>query len=428
MALQASIELFKVFVAGNQFDKIEGKSGVLVLGRMGSGKSTTIKIQLGAEYEVNESGHLDLVRSSQWTPQTSDGWASKTLQVQLYRDSKTDLLYLDTAGLNENRGDIYRDWTSFSTAMVLSLLKEIKAVIVMVDFAETFGSRGEGLRNLAESMSGIVGKGDSSEVFYNSTIFVFTNAWRNGKPLSSAVISETVKDFLEHETREFESIMSALKDRHGQRTLDSHGTLKIQWEQVPDVDKKRLHAKETSILLLQAMVNTHDRGRSLTSCLTDPKSCRSQVQALSRLINSGPVITKGQLESIVADRETKSLAVNNMLVGILTQCQDSSTLLALLTQRADCIEQLVEVIKRHGPLMNAIQYGDWKDVQMSLVSDKTKKKRELERQQQEHKEESLKLEKSDKMVVLQMDEVREAKIQRCFFVDNLWSWVGRESL
>lgn len=37
-------------MAGNEFKPLEGQSGVLVVGEMGSGKSTMISVQLGATY------------------------------------------------------------------------------------------------------------------------------------------------------------------------------------------------------------------------------------------------------------------------------------------------------------------------------------------------------------------------------------------
>ncbi len=59
-----------------------------------------------------------------------------------------------------------------------------KAVIVMINYNQAFEGRGDGFRNLAISLSQIVGTGDSNEPFYKSMIFVFTGAVNmNGRPM-----------------------------------------------------------------------------------------------------------------------------------------------------------------------------------------------------------------------------------------------------
>ena len=75
-----------------------------VMGPMGSGKSTTISIQLGASYSTDEEGKMCLKNSRNWTPQTSDGWNSKTLQVSTFKDPESGLVYLETWTFNRRYG------------------------------------------------------------------------------------------------------------------------------------------------------------------------------------------------------------------------------------------------------------------------------------------------------------------------------------
>lgn len=42
----------------------------------------------------DEQGDLRLVHSQNWTPQTSDGWISKTLQVSPFRDPDSNLVFV----------------------------------------------------------------------------------------------------------------------------------------------------------------------------------------------------------------------------------------------------------------------------------------------------------------------------------------------
>jgi len=198
--------------------------------------------------------------------------------------------------------------------------------------------------------------------------------------------------------------------------LKGMGSVQIKWAEVSEADKKNVQDTQASILLLQAMVKQHEIGCAVTSCLTDAKSCRSQRQAINKLIRQVPGITKTQLAIIVSERETKSLAVNKMLVNMITQSDDRASLLALNTKRADCIQLLVELSKQYGPLMKSIQHGDWKGVRVGLVTAKATKKRELERMKQENQRDKSRLETSEDMVVTMMDEVREAKSS------GLFSW------
>ena len=55
---------------------------------------------------------------------------------------------------------------------------------MMINYNQAFEGRGDGFRNLAISLSQIVGTGDSNEPFYKSMIFVFTGAVNmNGRPM-----------------------------------------------------------------------------------------------------------------------------------------------------------------------------------------------------------------------------------------------------
>lgn len=67
---------------------------------------------------------------------------------------------------------------------VLIALRVFQAVTVMINYNQAFEGRGDGFRNLAISLSQIVGTGDSNEPFYKSMIFVFTGAVNmNGRPM-----------------------------------------------------------------------------------------------------------------------------------------------------------------------------------------------------------------------------------------------------
>lgn len=190
------LELWKVMVNGNVFRRLVDTttSAVLVVGPQGAGKSTNIGIQIGARYEsrfADIGGRrkrvFECVQSDAHTPMTSDGFTSKTLNIGLYKasDQFGGFSYLDTAGMNEDRTEDHRVWTRWSLSLLFSTASKIKCVVMVIDFRTLVAERGHGIRDLAKSLTKIVGASASSQHVYESMIFLVTHGYEDGEKVDS---------------------------------------------------------------------------------------------------------------------------------------------------------------------------------------------------------------------------------------------------
>ena len=412
----SSWKLLLRFVAGHKLDTLEGKIGVPVIGLMGSGKSTTIAVQLGAEYRADDAGSLQLVYSPVATPQTSEGMRSQTLQVRGFQARNEDWMYLDTAGLNERRGDVYSRWTSWCSSMILSTLREIKAVMVVIDMNQCFGGRGETLRALAKSVDRVVGEGDKSKCMLENMLFVITNAWSNGKKIALPKLQQKVKACLADLDKEIEEF----KQKHGHRTLKSCGLLAIEEK---DLDEKQLESlKEiySTQKLLETLLAAVASDKVLLSVLQTERDCREQKWQLGEKIKAMHGVKDDQQEALVRFRQSRSLDVNNDIAHLLTcELMKNRSFIDVLTQYLDYVEEYLNTIQENEHKLKFAEETNFTIVKEDEIR-KTKERLTSEQKKCSQAQQEIdRLKESTKEEVVKTVEIRED-------AGFMSGWLGRK--
>lgn len=157
------------------FSKIksaEKKEMVLVIGNTGAGKSTTVNYLLGCELQAEESlnGNIAVPIGEIYAEMGNDS-ESKTFYPEVFTNGKDPLLYCDCPGFLDNRGKEEKICVSINTQMAITLARNIKSVMVVVDINSLTTDRGGSFRKLSETL-GLLLK--NPEEVASSILFVFT--------------------------------------------------------------------------------------------------------------------------------------------------------------------------------------------------------------------------------------------------------------
>ena len=132
--------------------------------------------------ERSNSLEFHLVRSEHATPKVGHGTNSQTLNVGVYTNPfENSVVFVDTAGQDEDRSEPRaRAWAAWSTATSLRIMKEVRAVVVVIKYSTLTGKgdgRGGALRSLAKKLGHLIGNPThpSSEPFHESMVFVVSH-------------------------------------------------------------------------------------------------------------------------------------------------------------------------------------------------------------------------------------------------------------
>jgi len=419
------LDLWKVMINGNSFRKMVDStaSAVLVVGPMGAGKSTTIAIQTGAKYEaVKEEVHGRLkkvyrcVQADNRRPQTADGYTSKTLNMGLYiaEERYGGYTYLDTAGLNEDRTGTHRAWTQWSLATSFSLLPKIKSVILVMDFRTLVAERGHGVRAMAKSLLPITGSGQASKHFYDSMIFLFTNAYEDGERVEAESIIQIAKTQFSEQKQLFKVFCQRRTDVDAQAIVDD-----------PDF------AEHTALLtFLETLSEATGR---IHVCFPDtPEKSDGQRVAVQKMIEASKPITRGVLGEIVSTRPTGNLEVLQIFAKLATEPDsrlDGKSYTEILHQRADHLQRLVHLKEKHKERLQAID-SDWQSVQRDMLSALREKKEGIVLQKSDAQRRIARLKISESPRVIATREVKKSYPTSGWWVLCLfgggWGW-GKQS-
>ncbi|CAK9038353.1 unnamed protein product [Durusdinium trenchii] len=422
MASSHDLDLWKFMINGNCFRKLVDTtaSAVLVVGPMGAGKSTTIGIQTGAKYEaVKEEvdGRLKkvyrCVQSDNRRPQTGDGYTSKTLNIGLYvaEERYGGYSYLDTAGLNEDRTDTHRMWTQWSLATSFSLLPKIKCVILVMDFRSLVSERGFGMRATAKSLAPITGSGEASRHFYDSMIFLFTNAYEDGERVQAESIIKIARTQLSEQKK--------LWEQH-YRQVDAQSR----------ADDPQIQERVAILTFLKTLAEANGR---VHVCFPDtPAQSESQRLMVQKMIGKSAAITKEMLTDIVATRPTSNLEVLQMFAKLATEPDSrlgGKSYTEMLRQRADHLQQLVRLKEKHKERLQAIE-SDWQSVQRDMLSTLWKNRDELSQQKRLAEERMNQLKMSEAPTVIATKEVKKSHPTSGWWIFFMfgggWGW-GKQS-
>ncbi len=365
---------FKEFLTGHNLHNLRNISGVLVVGPMGAGKSTGIAIQLGAIYKKNpeKKGYL-LERAGTYTPATSDGYTSKTLNIGSYEDSESQLMYLDTAGLDEHRGKEEKLWTKSSLDLLFSIVREIKAVVVFLDYAVTFGARAEGFRRLADEIFKVT---MGAEIFYQSMVFVVTNGYDGSRKISiQDLVDDAASMLQEMIIQEYEFKVSLARrfplgrtERAAMAvagmvgsTSNEADTTGFNINLVPEEDKQHLGKLGATRKLLETFVASSDK---LVLSYPDGRiACQEIREKLLHKIRSTQVISRTTLVNI----GRTLIPGNRLLLQNLLSSIASDYLRMGLTEEATLLSTLTENYQRKHDDLDAIE-RDWESVKRHLIT------------------------------------------------------------
>lgn len=408
-------ELFKNLVGWSQLHELDGKTGVLVLGPMGAGKSTSISIQLGAKLKkVKGDNHHEMVASDGATPKRSDGVVSQTLNIGVFVDRDSGWHYFDTAGLNESRGHDVHVWTKFSFATAIHKLNQILCTLVVIDFNASFTGRGQGMRDLAECLANSVGTGTTAEPFYHNMAFVITNAYSGGNKLSKDSVIKRAAAILKASSDQKTDRLKTLKREYPkQQSSGLKGLLRVEdetdhvlsdainWEAVPENNlvKTELDAACAVIRLLQALA---DDSRVFLSFPDNPKACSEQRAQVNEIIRQTTPIGRDQLKSIVAARQTYNLDVLNILASIATEYME------MLQAYKRTLHDLHVVCEKKAHVLDGVD-KDWQGAKDDMYKSEQMDIDDLMNKKNKAENEIRKLEASSSLVVFKTAEIRRVK-------------------
>lgn len=155
-----------------------------------------------------------------------------------------------------------------------------------MDFRTLVTERGHGLRQMAKSLAPITGSGQASKHFYESMIFLFTNAYEDGEKVEATSIISIAKSQLAEQQKQFRA---RHRDDPVQTIADD-----------PDFD-------ENNALMTFLQTLSEADGR-VHVCFPDtPKESEKQCVAVQKMIAKSKAITKTMLREIVATRPTGNL-------------------------------------------------------------------------------------------------------------------------
>ena len=417
------LDKVKLFLAGHSLPALKDKSAVLVIGPMGFGKSTTIAIQQGAIFEKNQEGRgFELVHSDVYTPKTSAGFTSMTLNVGAYEDTESGLLYLDTAGLDEDRGDEEKLWTKSSLHFVFTLLREIKAILVMVDYSAALdGGRGKALADLAEEIYKVtVGE----QIFYDSMIFVVTKAYKHGAALTSEDVVKDAKRMLSEyekkEKNEHDRLARLYPVSHTSKVVKSmldgisritgageSGRVLFDASKVSERDLEKLHKLAATKLFLETFVK-QDKNL-IISYPNGIKKCQALRRKVNLAINSAQPIGKDILNSVKEEKiEDNRLQLLNLLA------RTASNFHASLSLRVSLTNKFCEALDKKSSVLKAISY-DWVLARETLLEQKLRRIKPIQDEIRDKDCERKRLMTSDSRIVHKDEHIVES-------ASGFWWW------
>jgi hypothetical protein len=327
-------DVFRQCLAGNNLEDLEGKTIVLMVGKIGAGKSTATTVQLGGVYQYDEEQMVYVLKSSPCeTPRTALDYTAKTLNITGFKDPEVMVYYVDTPGINENRGHNQELYTHSCLYMLYSLVKEFKAVVVVVNYQEVFTGRADGFAAFAQEIT----QATLGLQFLSSMVFLFTNV-RKSPPYTLTQVLNKVRGVL------------------GARRVSRDALIAKKIHTVQE--KEMLCSLQAQISILEMMSNTDK------IVLSDPEgsdACRNIRSELLRKVQSFPPVSTLQLRTVRDKKITDStLLFNDVLAKVAADYVPDLFSLSTL------LDELVKRYALNAEELNAIS-NDWKSYRRNKV-------------------------------------------------------------
>eukprot|EP00051_Salpingoeca_urceolata_P005521 m.73988 g.73988 ORF g.73988 m.73988 type:complete len:847 (-) comp14401_c0_seq1:50-2590(-) len=341
---------------------------VLMLGTVGSGKSTTAAIQLGAEFQADEHEKLQLVHCSVETPASShQATESHTLQPAVFTSDTSDVAYIDLAGLNEDRQGLEL-WTKAMLQCVLDSSRTIKAIVVCLKANERPGrERGGTFPHLVRELSHMFPSLDSQELssddlpaIASSFVFVIKNdesitmstdrlrreAKEHCKDLDGTIegVKQDLRDALAPRStkQDARSALSPMKACQGLRkALGPRTAQDLDAANQETVKKCRatLEEMEAQRIITLAFLRALDEDRVYVSTPSTPSLCRQQRHGIDAMIARAAVIDEETAKAYTMARQ-QNWASLQFLQKLALLCQETA---APMNRLVDILKDLEKI-------------------------------------------------------------------------------------
>lgn len=414
------LEKFRLFLSGHRLAEIQNKEGVLVLGRMGAGKSSTIAVQLGAKYRYDDIEKNYKVDAQVHTPKTSKGSISTTLNIGPYYDTKNDLLYLDTAGLNESRGKEEDLWTKNNLWLLFTVVRSLKAIVIVIDYSETFRGRDVAIRDLADRISDFT-MGDDR--FYTNMVFLITNAYERSSLMTTEDVVKKTEEMIVDFTAAEEKLIKSLEKRYPLNSIlgftESFVTNAPSFNiaAVPEADKKLLQSYRDTKKLLSIMMAKKGQNIILSPYLDNEPGQQNIRRLLPQKIHAMRSIQRDVLQDI----RLKNMA-DTRLVFQNTLSSLAANYLLDLSKNVQTMKRLVDFYDENTTILDAI-YTNWFDVKRRMLEKNEDELRELNITINKYQREIAQLKTSTKEVAGDVGHIYQKKTFEWMDLIS-WTWGG----
>lgn len=167
----------KLNIAVKKASDARNKDCVLLLGKTGVGKSTTINYLLGCHMLSSEINDTDvvIVRGEEIAKIGHSGVKSETLLTEIYDSVQHRLSFCDTGGFMDTRGFTANITASVSTSLVLRAAKYIK-LLICIELKELTDTRGSSFVSTLRQATSLL---KDYRQHANSMMFLFTKPYSN---------------------------------------------------------------------------------------------------------------------------------------------------------------------------------------------------------------------------------------------------------
>lgn len=247
-------------IEGIDFDKLQettdripetqNKDIILVVGRTGSGKTTTVDYLIGKRMRktvFRNNTVIDVAEDEKDYGKIGHGANAETNFPMIYQSKEMPFYYCDCPGFDDNRGDVYRMCVAISMRAAITYAKTVRGIIITIDYNDIL-VRALGFNKLLQTMSNFF---DDPVKFKDSLYYVFTKVPEN-------VTKKEIIDQISNMIADKECINSNPSESNHERTME--------------LIFLRLIISNIDHILL---VNPLDKGESLTNitkCFTAPRS------------------------------------------------------------------------------------------------------------------------------------------------------------